>query len=147
MGIQTRTLLGRSARQVTMPNNLCLWKELVQVDEQIGDSLLLLRSHGIARFPLLIQPSLVTDADGASIIRYAMGTDLQEHAMLTFLPILTDIEVITDATEVASQMVTEQHFLRIVLVASRSRAMQNQILNVLCRHILLLFHNRIIIND
>ena len=130
-----------------MPNNLCLWKELVQVDEQIGDSLLLLRSHGIARFPLLIQPSLVTDADGASIIRYAMGTDLQEHTMLTLLPILTDIEVIPDATEVASQMVTEQHFLRIVLVASRSRAMQNQILDVLCRHILLLSHNRIIIND
>ena len=97
----------------------------MQIDEQIRDSLLLLGSHGIARLALLIQPSLVTDADGASIIRYAMGTDLQEHAMLTLLPVLTDIEVITDATEVASQMVTEQHLLRIVLVASRSRAMQN----------------------
>ena len=74
--IQTRTFLRRSARQVTMPHNLRLREELVKIDKQVLDSLVLLRSQGIARLALLIQPSLVADADRATVIGTGVGTDL-----------------------------------------------------------------------
>ena len=134
MSIQARTFLRRSARQVTMPHNLCLRKELMQIDEQISDSLLLLLGERIGRLAILIQTSLIADADTASIIRNAMCTHFQQHSVLRLLPILSDIEVIANATEAASQMVTEQHFLRIVSVTSRSRAVNNEVFHLLFRH-------------
>jgi len=103
--IQTRTLLRRSARQVTMPHNLRLREELVKVDKQVLDSLVLLRSQGIARLALLIQPSLVADADRATVIGTGVGTDLQQHSMLRLRAILADIEVIADVSEPTSLVV------------------------------------------
>lgn len=63
-----------------------------------------------------------------------MSTHFQQHSVLRLFPILTDIEVIANATEVASQMVTEQHLLRIVSVTSRSRAVNNEVFHLLFRH-------------
>ena len=50
------------------------------------------------------------------------------------VPRFSDIEVIANATEVTSQMVTEQHLLRIVSVTSRSRAVNNEVFHLLFRH-------------
>ena len=105
--IQTRTLFWSSSRQIPMPHNLRFRKEDLQIPEKINESRFLFSRHGITRLAMLIKTSLIADADRTSIIRYAMRTHFQQHSVLRHLPILTDIEVIANATEVASQMVTE----------------------------------------
>jgi len=117
-----------------MPHDLRLREELVKVDKQVLDSLVLLRSQGVARLALLIQPSLVADANRATVIGTGVGTDLQQHSMLRLRAILADIEVIADVSEPTSLVVAAKMLHRIVLVASGGGAMQHQVLHILRPH-------------
>ena len=126
MGIEARTSLRRSARQVTVSHNLRLRKKSMQASQHIIDTSRLLRRKRVARFALLVQSTLVADADGASIIRSRVSTHLQQEAMLRQRAILTDIEMIPDVIEATLLVVTAQLFYTIVLIASGSRAMQHQ---------------------
>ena len=139
--IQARTLFGSCPRQIPMPHDLRFRKENLQIPEKIHESLFLLNRHGVARVAFFIQASLIADADRASIIRSGMSTNLQQHPMLRHRSILSDVEVVADVIKPTSLMVTSQLFHTIVLIASASRAMQNQIFNVVSRHILTLSHN------
>ena len=139
--IQTRALLWSSPGQIPMPHNLRFRKENLQIPEKIDESRFLLSGHGIARLAFLIQTSLIADADRTSIIRSGMSTHLQQLTVLRHRSILSDVEVIADVIKPTSFMVTSQLFNTIVLIASASRAMQNQIFNVVSRHILTLSHN------
>ena len=123
--IQTRTLFGSSPRQVPMPHDLRFRKESLQILEQINESRFLFSRHGVARLALLIKPSLIADADRASIIRSGMSTNLQQLAMLRHRTILSDIEVVADVIKATGLMVTSKLFHTIVLIASGSRAMQH----------------------
>lgn len=49
---------------------------------------------------MLIQATLIADADGAPIIRNTMRTDLQHFPMLANPSILTDIEVIANSSSI-----------------------------------------------
>ena len=80
--IQTRTLLWSSPRQVPMAHNLRFRKENLQIPEKVNESRFLLSCHGVARLALLIEPSLIADADRASIIRSGMSTHLQQLTVL-----------------------------------------------------------------
>ena len=51
-----------------MSHNLRFRKENLQIPEPINESRFLLSGHGVARLALLIEPSLIADADRASII-------------------------------------------------------------------------------
>ena len=139
--IQTRTLFGSSPRQIPMPHNLRFRKENLQIPEKVNESRFLLSGHGVARLALLIEPSLIADADRASIIRSGMSPHLQQLTVLRHRTILTDVEVVADVIKPTRLMVASQLFYTIVLIASASRAMQNQIFNVVSRHILTLSHN------
>ena len=139
--IQTRTLFGSSPRQVPMPHNLRFRKENLQIPEKVNESRFLFCRHGVARLALLIEPSLIADADRASIIRSGMSPHLQQLTVLRHRTILTDVEVVADVIKPTRLMVASQLFHTIVLIASASRAMQNQIFNVVSRHILTLSHN------
>ena len=132
--IQTRTLLWSSPRQVPMAHNLRFRKENLQIPEKINESRFLLSGHGVARLALLIEPSLIADADRASIIRSGMSTNLQQHPVLRHRSILTDVEVVADVIKPTSLMVTAQLFHTIVLIASASRAMQYQKSHRVGRH-------------
>ena len=93
MSIEAQTLFRRSTRQITMPHNLRLRKEFMEQDEQIRDSLILLSGERIGRFTMLIQSTLIADANAASIIKVRMRPHFQQHPVLRLLPILSDIEV------------------------------------------------------
>ena len=139
--IQTRTLFGSSPRQIPMPHNLRFRKENLQISEKIHESRFLFSRHGIARPALLIQSPFITNTDRAFIIRSGMSPHLQQHPMLRHRPILSDIEVVADGAKATLLMITHQLFNTIVLIASGSRAVQHQILDIFSRHILTLSHN------
>ena len=124
--IQARTLLWSSPGQIPMPHNLRFRKENLQIPEKVNESRFLLSGHGVARLALLIEPSLIADADRASIIRSGMSPHLQQLTVLRYRSILSDVEVIADIIKPTSLMVTSQLFNTIVLIASGSRAMQHQ---------------------
>ena len=139
--IKARTLFGSSPRQIPMPYNLRFRKENLQISEKIHESRFLLSGHGVAWLAMLIQTTFIADADRTSIIRSGMRPNLQQHPMLRHRPILSDIEVIADIIKPTRLMVASQLFNTIVLIASASRAMQHQILDIFSRHILTLSHN------
>ena len=132
--IQTRTLFGSSPRQIPMPHNLRFRKESLQILEKIHESLFLFSRHGVARLALLIKPTLIADADRASIIRSGMSTHLQQLAMLRHRTILSDIEVVADVIRATDLMVTSKLFHTIVLITSGSRSMQHQKSHRVGRH-------------
>ena len=134
MSIQTRTFLRRSARQVTMPRNLCFREQLMKTSQHINDSFGLLRRASVAWLAMLIKSSLVTDADRTTVVRSRMSTHFEQEAMLRHRTILSDIKVIADVIEATVFMVTAKLFHTIVLVASGSRAMQNQEFHGVGRH-------------
>ena len=100
--IQARTLFGSSSRQIPMPHDLRFRKENLQIPEKVNESRFLLSGHGVARLALLIKPSLIADADRASIIRSGMSPYLQQLAVLRHRTIFSDVEVIADALETTS---------------------------------------------
>lgn len=63
-----------------------------------------------------------------------MGTHLQQETVLRATAVLPHIEVVTDVTKTAGQMVTPQLLHRIILIAPRSRTMQHKVLHGLGRH-------------
>ena len=79
-----------------MPHNLRFRKECLQISEKINESRFLFSCHGIASPAMLIQTTLVADANRASIIRSGMSPHLQQLTVLRYRPILPDIEVIAD---------------------------------------------------
>ena len=117
-----------------MAHNLRFRKENLQIPEKVNESRFLLSGHGVARLTLLIEPSLIADADRASIIRSGMSPHLQQLTVLRHRTILTDVEMIADVIKSTSLMVTAQLFHTIVLIASGSRAMQNQKSHRVGRH-------------
>lgn len=63
-----------------------------------------------------------------------MSTHLQQETVLRATAVLPHIEVVTDVTKTAGQMVTPQLLHRIILIAPRSRTMQHKVLHGLGRH-------------
>ena len=101
--------------------NICSNCLLYTSLEKVNESRFLLSCHGVARLALLIEPSLIADADRASMIRSGMSTNLQQHPVLRHRSILTDVEVVADVIKPTSLMVTSQpvsytHLIRIMQV-------------------------------
>lgn len=70
MGVETRTSLGRSRRQITMADDLGTGKHFMKDRQQIGQTLCLSRRAGVVRQSVLVQPALVADAYRAMVVRH-----------------------------------------------------------------------------
>ena len=117
-----------------MAQNLRFRKENLQIPEKIHESRFLLSGHGVERLALLIEPSLLADADRASIIRSGMSPHIQQLTVMRHRTTLTDVEVVAHVINPTSIMVTAQLLHTIVLIASASRAMQYQKSHRVGRH-------------
>ena len=141
MGIQARTSLGRSARQVVMPHDLCFRKQLMQLIQQFDNTLCLCLGAGIAWFAMLIQSTLVADANRTAVVRATMRPHFQQFAMLRDGAILTNVKMVADGAKATLLVVTHQLLYTIILIASGSRTMLNQKPNTLGRpHQLAVLH-------
>ena len=106
MGIQTRTSLGCSTWQVMMPHNLRFRKEFMQLIQQFDNTFSLCLGASIAWLAMLIQTTLVADADRTAVVRSAMRPHLQQLAMLRNGSILTNIKMVADGTKATLLMIT-----------------------------------------
>ena len=124
-----------------MTDNLRLREHLVEDGEQVGKPVVLSLGERVARLALLIQPTLVADADGTAVVRTGISTYLEQIAVLALGSVTADIEVITHLAKAPCLMVTLEHRLGIVLVAPRSRAVKDKVKDTLGRaHHCAVFH-------
>ena len=126
MGIQTRTVLGCSAWQIVMSHNLRFRKQFMQFIQQFDDTFRLCLGAGIAWLAMLIQATLIADANRAAVVRAAMCPHLQQFAVLRDGAILTNVKMVADSAKATLLVVTHQLPNTIILIASGSRTMQNQ---------------------
>lgn len=141
MGIQARTSLWCSARQIMMPHYLRFWKQLMQLVQQLDNTFSLCLGASIAWLAILIQTTLVADTYRTAVVRSAMRPHLQQFAMLRDGTILTNIKMVADGAKATLLMITHQLFNTIILIASSSRTMQDQKSNTLGRpHQLAVLH-------
>lgn len=143
MRVEAGTGLRSRIRQITMTNNLGIGKHLMKNDQQARQPFGLSWRTGVARQSVLVQSSLVADADGTMVVRHGVSAYFQQHPVLRHRTVASDIEVIANLAELTRTMVTEQLLHSVVLVAPCSRAVQNQITNVVGRHHVPGSHNSI----
>ena len=74
-------------------------KETVQFPQQFQQGRFLLRSAGVGKITLFVQPTLVADADGTAVEATGMCPDFQQTAVLRHNAALADVEMIPDGAE------------------------------------------------
>lgn len=96
MRVEAGTGLRRRTRKITMTDNLGTGKHLMKDDLQVSQPFGLGRCACVARQPVLVQCSLVANADGTMVVWYGVSPYFQQHAMLCHRTVASDIEVIAD---------------------------------------------------
>ena len=134
MRIEAWTRLRSRSRQVAMAYDLGLGEDPMQVTQQVAQAFRLFDSARVRWQAVLVQSTLIANADRAMVIRYGVRPNFQQHPMLCHRTVTTDKEVITNLAELTCAMVTEQLLHRIILVAPCSRAVYHKILHVVGRH-------------
>ena len=79
----------------------------MQLIQQLYNTFSLLWSAGIAWFAMLIQTTLVADANRTAVVRAAMCSYLQQFAVLRDGAILTNVKMVTDGAEDTLLVVTQ----------------------------------------
>lgn len=110
MRIEAGTGLGRSTRQVTMPDNPGTGKHLMKDGQQVRQPFGLSRGTDVARQSVLVQPTLVADAYRAMVVRHGMSSDLKQHAVLRHRTLTTDMEVISNLAEITRTKIKRSIF-------------------------------------
>lgn len=94
MRIEVGTGLGCRTRQITMTDNLGTGEHLMKDGQQVCQPFGLSRSTGVARQSVLVQSSLIADADGTMVVRHGVSPHLHQYPMLRQRTVATDIKVI-----------------------------------------------------
>lgn len=106
MRVEAGTVLGSRTRQITMTNNLGIGEHLMKDGQQVSQPFSLGRRTGVARQSVLVQSTLIADADGTVVVRHGVSPHFQQHAVLRHRTIATDVEVIPNLAELTRTMVT-----------------------------------------
>ena len=99
MRVEAGTGLGRRTRQITMTDNLGIGKHLMKDGQQVRQPFGLGRRTGVTRQSVLVQSSLVADADGTMVVRHGVSPHFQQHAVLRHRTVTADVEVIPNLAE------------------------------------------------
>ena len=112
------------AFEFAVPLDLGIGIVRLQRSQQGDESRLLCRGTGVGWFPVLVEPTLVTDADGVGIVATGMNADLGFTARLIELSVTLDVVVIAYTLMMKARVVIlPEHLDRVTLVATACRTM------------------------
>ena len=98
----------------------------LQRSQQGDESRLLCWGTGVGWFPVLVEPTLVTDTDGVGIVATGMNADLVFTARRIELSVTLDVVVIAYTLVMEARVVIlPEHLDRVTLVATARRTMYN----------------------
>ena len=110
MRIEAGTGLGSRTRQITMTDNLSIGEHLMKDGQQVCQPFGLGNRTGFARQSVLIQPTLVADADGTVVVRHGVSPHFQQYAVLRHRTVATNVEVIPDLAELTRTKIKRSIF-------------------------------------
>ena len=110
MSVEAGTGLGSRTRQITMTDNLSIGEHLMKDGQQVCQPFGLGNRTGFARQSVLIQPTLVADADGTVVVRHGVSPHFQQHPVLRHRTVATDIEVIPNFAELTRTKIKRSIF-------------------------------------
>ena len=93
--IEARTI--PAGIEVSMPDDQGLRELLVQLRQHSPEGRLLLRRPRVRHLPMLIEASLITDADGVTVMPITVRTHLRHRPSQFDTPIPSDDEMIPNA--------------------------------------------------
>lgn len=110
MRVEAGTGLRCRTRQNTMTDNLSTGKHLMKDGQQVSQQVSLGRCACVARQSVLIQPTLVADADGTMVVRHGVSAYFLQYAVLRHRTVATDIEVIPNLSELTRTKIKRSIF-------------------------------------
>ena len=110
MSVEAGTGLGSRTRQIAMTDNLGIGEHLMKDGQQVSQPFGLGNRTGFARQSVLIQPTLVADADGTVVVRHGVSPHFQQYAVLRHRTVVTDIEVMPDLAELTCTKIKRSIF-------------------------------------
>ena len=108
-----------------MTYHLCHWKQLVKSLEEFVQSIILGIRQGVGRFAIHVKSTLVTDANGATIVGSCVRTHFQQSAMLRHRTIPADVEMVANGAKTTCLVVFHHLLYRITLAAAGGRAVEH----------------------
>lgn len=110
MRVEAGTGLGSRTRQITMTDNLSIGEHLMKDGQQVCQPFGWGNRTGVARQSVLIQPTLVADADGTVVVRHGVSPHFQQYAVLRHRTVATNVEVIPDLAELTRTKIKRSIF-------------------------------------
>ena len=110
VSVEAGTGLRCLTQQITMTDNLGNGKHLMKDCQQVSQPFGLSRSMGVARQSVIVQPTLITDADGTMVVRHGVSAYFLQYAVLRHRTVVTDIEVIPDLAELTHTKIKRSIF-------------------------------------
>jgi len=102
-------------------------EELVQTQEKEQELLVLLRRARVGGSAARVEPSLIADADGAAVVGAAVGTHLEQLAVLRDVAVAADVEVIAHGAETTATVVAHELLGGVVAVLTGSGAVEDDV--------------------
>ena len=121
---KTRTLFSYT-RKIPVPENRGIRKILAETLEKLLHRHFLRQGTGISRLPVLIQTTLVADADAVGIVVAGMSTHLTLRAARIERTILCDVVVVAHRLETSCLMAGFQSLYGKILVHTGCTAVQH----------------------
>ncbi len=109
--------------QLVMPENPCIRKHPLEIDQQVMQRDALLRGACIGRDALLVQPALVTDPDGMQVEAFCVRPDLMQRSAMVEYPVSGDVEMVAYFVEAALEVAFAELFDGEGSIAARCAAM------------------------
>lgn len=110
MLVEAGTGLGSRTRQIAMTDNLGTGEHLMKDGQQVRQPFGLSRGTGVARQSVIVQPTLIADADGTVVVRHGVSAYFQQHPVLRHRIVATNMEVIPDLAELTRTKIKRSIF-------------------------------------
>lgn len=112
--------------ELPMPRNTGIGIVGLQLPKQVKQRAFLRIGTCIGRDTILVEPTLIADADTLVVPAGGMGSNLMNRATNMHLAVTGDVEMITDIGKAPCQMTAAKRLHREVTVTARSAAMNYQ---------------------
>ena len=115
VGGETGAGLGGGPGHLAVAADEGLGEEAVEAEEEVEQLAALLGGAGVGGAVVVVETSLVADADGAAVVGLAVGSHLEQSAVLGDGARPADVEVVADGAEAPGLVVSEELLYGIVL--------------------------------
>ncbi len=118
--------------QLVMPENPCIRKHPLEINDQVMERDALLRGARIGGDTVLVQSSLVADPDGMQVEASCVRPDPVQRSAMVEHPVAGDVKMVAYVAEAALQVAFAELFDGEGSIAARCAAMDYEHFDLAC---------------